>query len=164
MYVLEYMENGNKKYNSFENFEFLMTRKQELENNGNTCLVYKMNNNGTEVSRLTDMGLYQVVTDFNKEVRKTWKQYCYLRQYLQEIGLNDFFVDNNILYIMERNNVIEVEKVRTTPRYEVRKNGKVIYDNENAQNEIVKKLFTKKQTIRKKFNKEKSWIESNEIF
>lgn len=146
MYILEFLKKDEKKrYNTFDNFEFLLNRKKELEKKGNTCLVYKMSGKGDKtVAFKGDRNLYNVVTDFDKEVKKAWTQYVYIRTFLQDLGFKDFFVENNILYIKSGRNNFEIEKVRSTPRYEIRKNGIVLYDRENAQNEIVKKFFNNK--------------------
>ena len=155
MYVLEIRtgnkgRNKNSNFRSFENFEFLMREKVELEKNGNKCLVYKVENNGKEVSRLSDKNEYVLVSDLDKEWRKGWKQYCNIRKVLMERGILDFYVDNDILYIKNENSVIEVEMVRKTPRYEVRRNGVLIYDKETSQNDIVDKLFVKNGSRLKK--------------
>ena len=74
MYVLEIREKGkvgrnsNNNFKSFEDFEFLMREKAEIEKDTeNICLVYKISNNGKEVTRLTNKNDYVVVTDFDKE-------------------------------------------------------------------------------------------------
>ncbi len=150
MYVLEIREKGkigrnsNKNYKSFEDFEFLMREKADLETKGFLCFVYKISNNGKEVSRLNDKSVYEVVTDFDKEYRKSWKQYVSIRNKLVENGYRDFYVDNNILYINNEGVVIEIEMVRKTPRYEVRYNGKVVSDSEVSQNDIIEKMFCKR--------------------
>ena len=149
MYVLESREknqvgrNSNKNYKSFEDFEFLMREKKDLEVKGFLCFVYKVSNNGKEVSRLSDKSVYEVVTDFDKEYRKGWKQYVSIRNKLVENGYRDFYVDNNILYIRNENVNIEIEMVKKTPRYEVRYNGKVVSDCEVSQNDIIEKMFSK---------------------
>ena len=150
MYVLECREKsqrGNTKnsgYKSFEDFEFLMREKENMELKGFLCFVYKISNNGKEVSRLNDKSMYEVVTDFDKEYRKGWKQYVSIRNKLVENDYRDFYVDNNILYINNEGVLIEIEMVRKTPRYEVRYNGKVVSDSEVSQNDIIEKMFCKK--------------------
>lgn len=163
MYVLEIREKGkvgrnsNNNFKSFEDFEFLMREKAEIEKDTeNICLVYKISNNGKEVTRLTNKNDYVVVTDFDKEYRKGWKKYVSLREKLVKTGYKDFYVDNDILYIKNGNDTIEVEMVRKTPRYEVRKNGKLVADNFTSQNDIIDRIFNKNKTrLLKSFNKKK---------
>lgn len=161
MYVLEFRNksqvgrNSNKNFKSFEDFEFLMREKAELESNGNICLVYKISNNGKEVTRLTDKNEYVIVTDFDKEYRKGWKQYVSVRNMLMENGYKDFCVENDILYIHNGTDTIEVEMVRKTPRYEIRYNGVIVSDKETSQEDIIDKIFNKNRTkLLKRFRKE----------
>jgi uncharacterized circularly permuted ATP-grasp superfamily protein len=168
MYVLEireeskkYKYNKNSNFKSFEDFEFLMREKENIENDYKNkgievvCIVYKISNNGKEVTRLTNRSQYKVVTDFDKEYRIGWKQYCSVREKLVENNIRDFYVDNNILYIKNGEDIIEVEMVRKTPRYEVRKNGVVVYDSITSQNEVIDKIFNKNgNKLRKRFVKD----------
>ena len=57
---------------------------------------------------------------------------------LVKCDIRDFYVENNILYILDKKtgNNIEVEMVRKTPRYEVRYNGVVMSDSETSQADI----------------------------
>ena len=163
MYVLEVREKGkvgrnsNNNFKSFEDFEFLMREKAEIEKDTeNICLVYKISNNGKEVTRLTNKNDYVVVTDFDKEYRKGWKQYVSIRDMLVKTNNRDFYVDNDILYIKNGNDTIEVEMVRKTPRYEVRKNGKLVADNFTSQNDIIDRIFNKNKTrLLKSFDRKK---------
>ena len=46
--------------------------------------------------------------------------------------------------------------VRKTPRYEVRKNGKLVADNFTSQNDIIDRIFNKNKTrLLKSFDKKK---------
>ncbi len=60
---------------------------------------------------------------------------------LIKCDVRSFYVENNILYINDNGNNIEVEMVRKTPRYEVRYNGKLVSDSETSQNDILDKIF-----------------------
>ena len=162
MYVLEVVENGkkgrnkNSNFKSFEDFEFLLRKKEVEEKVGNKCLVYKIENNGKEVMRLNDKKMYQIVTDFDKEIRKCWKQYVSIMEMLIKVDIRDFYIENNILYINDVNNCnnIEVEMVRKTPRYEVKYNGVLVSDSETSQNDIIDKMFNnKKSGLRKNWRK-----------
>lgn len=160
MYVLEFRKekqigrNKNSQIRSFEDFEFLMREKIKLEKLGNKCLVYKICNNGKSVTRLVDKDKYVEVTNFDKEYRKGWKMYVNIRDRLVKRGIRDFYVDNDILYIKDNNDILEVEMVRKTPRYELRKNGKTLYDTITSQNDLADILFTKKGTIKKRLGME----------
>ena len=162
MYVLEIVENGkvgrnkNSNFKSFEDFEFLLRKKDEEEKIGNKCLVYKIENNGKEVMRLNDKKMYQLVTNFDKEIKKGWKQYVNIMDMLIKCDVRSFYVENNILYINDigNGNNIEVEMVRKTPRYEVRYNGKLVSDSETSQNDIIDKIFkNNKKGLRKNWRK-----------
>lgn len=150
MYILEVRDKGqigkNKNSNimSFEDFDFLLREKEKFEVNGKLCFVYKVSNDGKEVSRLGKKSNYVNVVDLSKEQRKSWKQYVSIRDKLLKCGYRDFYVKNSILYICNNGNVIEVEMVRKTPRYEIRFNGKVVSDSETSQNDIIEKLFCKR--------------------
>lgn len=52
-----------------------------------------------------------------------------------KIENRDFYIENNILYILDskNGNNIEVEMVRKTPRYEVKYNGVMMSDSETSQ-------------------------------
>lgn len=163
MYILEIRKTEQKgrnklsNFRTFEDFEFLMREKVELEKDTeNICLVYKISNNGKEVTRLTNKKDYKVVTDFDKEWRKGWKQYVSIREMLIKTGNRDFYVDNGILYIKNGDDVIEIEMVRKTPRYELRKNGKLIDDSFTSQADIIDRIFSKdKSRLLKSFRRDK---------
>lgn len=176
MYVLEVVENGkkgrnkNSNFKSFEDFEFLLRKKDEEEKVGNKCLVYKIENNGKEVMRLSDKKMYKIVTDFDKEIRKCWKQYVSIMDMLVKCEIRDFYIGrsenslNNILYILDNNNGnnIEVEMVRKTPRYEVKYNGVMMSDSETSQADIIDKMFNnKKSGLRKCWRKKDILIRYN---
>lgn len=148
MYILERKSKSGRRLKksiiSFEDFEFLMREKEKYEKSGNKCSVYKIGNNGKDITRLTDMTEYTKVVDFDKEFRKGWKQYVSLRDKLVKVNVRTFYVENDILYIENGTDTIEVEMVRKTPRYELRKNGKVLFDDITSQNDLIDKLFTKK--------------------
>ena len=168
MYVLEVVENGkkgrnkNSNFKSFEDFEFLLRKKDEEEKVGNKCLVYKIENNGKEVMRLSDKKMYKIVTDFDKEIRKCWKQYVSIMDMLVKCDIRSFYIENNILYINNEGTQIEVEMVRKTPRYEVKYNGVMMSDSETSQNDIIDKMFNnRKSGLRKCWRKKDILIRYN---
>lgn len=168
MYVLEVVENGkkgrnkNSNFKSFEDFEFLLRKKDEEEKVGNKCLVYKIENNGKEVMRLSDKKMYKIVTDFDKEIRKCWKQYVSIMDMLVKCDIRSFYIENNILYINNEGTQIEVEMVRKTPRYEVKYNGVLVSDSETSQADIIDKMFNnRKSGLRKCWRKKDILIRYN---
>ena len=150
MYILEVRNKGqvgrNKNSNilSFEDFDFLLREKEKYEVNGNICFVYKVSNDGREIKRLSEKSSYVNVVDLEKEQKKSWRQYVRIRDKLVKGGYRNFYVKNNVLYICDNGNVFEVEMVRKTPRYEVRFNGKLVSDSETSQNDIIEKLFCRR--------------------
>lgn len=168
MYVLEVVENGkkgrnkNSNFKSFEDFEFLLRKKDEEEKVGNKCLVYKIENNGKEVMRLSDKKMYKIVTDFDKEIKKCWKQYVSIMDMLVKCDIRSFYIENNILYINNEGTQIEVEMVRKTPRYEVKYNGVMMSDSETSQCDIIDKMFNnRKSGLRKCWRKKDILIRYN---
>ena len=168
MYVLEVVENGkkgrnkNSNFKSFEDFEFLLRKKDEEEKVGNKCLVYKIENNGKEVMRLSDKKMYKIVTDFDKEIKKCWKQYVSIMDMLVKCDIRSFYIENNILYINNEGTQIEVEMVRKTPRYEVKYNGVMMSDSETSQCDIIDKMFNnRKSGLRKCWRKKGILIRYN---
>ena len=79
---------------------------------------------------------YKIVTDFDKEIRKCWKQYVSIMDMLIKTSIRDFYIENNILYINNEGLCIEVEMVRKTSRYEVKYNGVMMSDSETSQCDI----------------------------
>lgn len=148
MYILEFRKNERGKtkkdnFKSFENFEYLLREKNKLEVMGNKCFVYKLNSNGKIVKRLADKKDYVEVKDLRKEEINNYKQYIVLCKELCKCKDVEFYIDNGILYYMYGNDLFEVEMVRKTPRYVVRKNGVVHYDKLNGQVDMIDLIFCK---------------------
>lgn len=135
---------------SFENFRDLYEMKQSFDRKGNrwykySTNVYKVSNNGVRIEELTDKNLYKEIQNLDRELHDSITSYSYLRSILEK-GKLTFFVKQSkdtgrdILYVkLKDKKVLEIEKTRKTPKYEVRF-GKDLLFEETAQNDIVRIL------------------------
>lgn len=160
MYCLkvEKMKNGNASdslvlksivdvtYMSYDNIKDLYEEKQMFDRKGNRyysykTTVYKISNNGVRIEQLTDTNLYKEVENVEDELKQSLTSYSYLRKVLS-MGKKKYYVinskksKNDILVISPKSLKLEIEKTKTTPKYEVRQNGKLLFV-ETVQNEIV---------------------------
>lgn len=133
-------------YMSYDNFRDLYEKKQMFDKKGNRyysykTTVYKVSNNGVRIEELTDTNLYKEVKNIENELSQSLTSYSYIRQVLSR-GKKKFYVEkskkskNDVLVISPKSLKLEIEKTKTTPKYEVRQNGKLLFV-ETAQNEIV---------------------------
>ena len=133
-------------YMSYDNFRDLYEQKQIFDRKGNRyysykTTVYKVSNNGVRIEELADTNLYKEVENVENELKKSLTSYSYLRKVLS-MGKKKYYVENSkkskndVLVISPKSLKLEIEKTKTTPKYEVRQNGKLLFV-ETAQNEIV---------------------------
>lgn len=133
-------------YMSYDNFRDLYEMKQMFDRKGNRyylykTTVYKISNNGVRIEELTDTNLYREVENVENELKQSLTSYSFIRKVLGK-GKKKFYVENSkkskndILVISPKSLKLEIEKTKTTPKYEVRQNGKLLFV-ETAQNEIV---------------------------
>lgn len=127
-------------FTSYENFKDLYEKKQMFDKKGNRyykyrTTVYKVSNNGVRIEQLTDKNLYREIENVEQELKQSLTSYSYLRQVLDK-GKRKYFVKGNVLYVSPKSLKLEIEKTKTTPKYEVRLGGKLLFE-ETAQNEII---------------------------
>lgn len=138
-------------YTSFENFKDLYETKQMFDRKGNRWYkyktkVYRVSNNGVEIRELSDESLYREILNVERELKKSYTIYSYLRQVL-DLGNNKYWIgkskaiDRSVLCVkMKNKKILEFELVRKTPKYEVRlvdgKRTDLLFT-ESSQNEII---------------------------
>ena len=130
-------------YISFEDFEDLYNDKQLFDKKGNRYYsyktsVYKISNNGVKIEMLNDLNLYKEVENIDRELQKALTDYSYIRKVLSKTK-KKFYIKDNVLIVSPKKLKLEIEKVKTTPKYEVRLNGELLFT-ESTQTDIVKIL------------------------
>lgn len=204
MYILEIRKVGSrgkvseKNIRCFDNFDFLMSEKLKLEMKNFKCDVFKVENNGKDVSRLKDLKNFKKSDDFEvkrvkdcyRELYGGFKRYKTICDDLWKCGERNFYVERcydvgcdvgkgydnvdvnvgkgvgkvrDILFIfcgkVRKGKVwcercVEVERVTSSPRYEIRENSVILTDILTSQNDCVDCLFYKdKQGKITKFKK-----------
>lgn len=130
-------------YVSFEDFEDLYKEKQMFDRKGNRYYsyktsVFKVSNNGVRIEKLNDINLYKEIENVDNELQKALTDYSYIRKVLSK-SKRKFYIKNNVLIVSPKKLKLEIEKVKTTPKYEVRLNGELLFT-ESTQTDIVKIL------------------------
>lgn len=144
------------EYLSFENFKDLYFEKQRFDRKRSKIYkydttVYKISNEGKRVEQLTDTNSYDLVSNIDRELKDSLTSYSYLKQVFDKMGVKFSVgksngITGNVLIVRVGSDKLEIEKVKMTPKYEIRKcvgkngKGRELLFCETAQNEIISTL------------------------
>lgn len=153
MYCLKVEKLGNNVNNenkifdstifSFENFRNLYVKKLRFDRKGNQDFkyrtsIYKISNEGLSIELLSDMKLYEEIKNIQNELKSSNTNYSFIRKVLKG-SRRAYSIKGNVLIIHPKSLKLEIEMVRTTPKYEIRRNGKLLFE-ETSQVDIVDRL------------------------